>query len=73
MTEQSVRYALTPDQMEPARNYLLKDVDGHVWEYRNGAWHLEFDLGDDAGEQWFALLQKYGPIRPFKPESLKEF
>lgn len=73
MTEQSIRYALTPDQMEPARNYVLRDADGDYWHYRNGSWQLVTYVADDPGEHWFALLQKYGPLTPFKPEPIKEF
>lgn len=73
MTEQSVRYSLAQSQIEPARTAALRDHEGDWWTYRDSAWHLVWDLGDDNGEQWFALLQKYGPIEVFRKTETKEF
>lgn len=73
MTEQSVRYALSDDQREPPRSAMLVDSENSVWRYHDRAWFLENASYDDPGEQWFALLQKYGPIEVFRKTETKEF
>jgi len=67
------RYALTPGQTEPARTALVEDREGDIWRYRNGSWQLATYVADDAGEPWFALLQKYGPIKVYRLTETKEF
>lgn len=73
MTEQSVRYSLADSQREPARTALIEDSEGDIWRYRNGSWQLATYVADDAGEPWFALLQKYGPIKVYRLTETKEF
>ena len=52
---------------------MLVDSENFVWRYHDRAWFLENASYDDPGEQWFALLQKYGPIEVFRKTETKEF
>lgn len=52
--------------VEPARDSLVKDREGDVWEYLNGGWHPHPLYLETAGKTWAELHEEAGPLTEFK-------
>lgn len=51
---------------EPARDSLLRDTNGDIWEYSHGGWHQHPLWQETESIEWYELNIMHGPLREFK-------